>query len=1279
MRWWKFFSILTLALAFGALGCGSSSSTVSITVTPTTASVITNTTQQFSALVTGNANINVTWTLTCPTNVPAPACGTINSTTGLYTAPTVLPTVTTNGTTTVSPTASITATSQADTTKYAIASITIITGISITITPSTVTIGTGQTFNNFVATVNNPGCVLASNPTCQNVTWSLPAGVTTDGTIDPNTGAYTAPSSAPSPNSISVTATSVADKSVTSTALVTIVTAADPTVISVSPNVMALGAVFQDTYITGTNFISTNRVFVNGLILPASLITQISSSLIRIRIPDFILAAPPPSGILQVTVAQQTGPQVGCTVATDCQIAVQIVPPALVGPSPDSVPQGTSGVQSFSVDGGFFGTATNPTVSASFDGQLRAIQLPAAGAANSTRQLSVTIGGNSNASDFAVPGLYPVAVQSGSDPTKFAVANFGVQPNYIGGLSAVTKLGTTTVGTKPSDVSINPATGIAVVANTGSDSVSLVDLTSPSFNIVGTICTGTTVAGTTPCPSGQGPASVSVDYVRNLALVVNQTSKTIAVVDLNSKSVSYITQPLMDTPGAVGINPVTGRALVAMQTKGYGLIFDVTQTPPAFVSPVTISTGNNTHVAVEPHLNWAIATPGGVGSMGIVDLSHEDTNSITALSRTTNVVTVTVAASTQQSPQPPLLIQLGDTVEIQGATVGGNADSSFDGFYTVTSLGPGISQFQYTETGSTLPDVAIAANNGAGQASYSQPVAIAELTTSIQGISINTETRQAVLLDPSTNAYVEFFSLLDQSVGSLRLQVQSTSATETGTIAGAFNPLTNSAVVVNPTLNKLSVISPGEPPPEPGQPAIPATRLYDGGNNSTGNYPVAVAVDPGPNRAVVVNQNDGTVSIYSLGPIQPLSITDSSPKTFVATSTLTSAAAPSATTLTVLGYGFSSNSMVRLDGIDLATTFVSGRQLTAVVPPTLLATAHRYALDVQNSGGETTNSETFTVEQSVDVHGACSSTPYPAGVSVDPLQNLVAVSLEGCNSVVLINLRQGPAYGTGTMVTVGSNPVGVATFPRLHMAVVANAGSGNASVVDELGQTVVHTVVTASGSVGVGANQATGEAAVANSGANTVSTVNVVTGGSNSLTTGQNPVSAAINDQNDEVAIADAGSNTLDIGFGGATTLANSFSVQVPTSVVYDPVPADCGPTNTLGCFLVASSVTNSVNIIDPLTSSQTGFRVGINPTAIAYNYLTSTLVSTNTLSRTISVADFLSKRIRAVLTLPPTQTPGDVVVTGLPQFAVDIHPFTNLAVIADTANGRVLFVPLPR
>jgi DNA-binding beta-propeller fold protein YncE len=108
------------------------------------------------------------------------------------------------------------------------------------------------------------------------------------------------------------------------------------------------------------------------------------------------------------------------------------------------------------------------------------------------------------------------------------------------------------------------------------------------------------------------------------------------------------------------------------------------------------------------------------------------------------------------------------------------------------------------------------------------------------------------------------------------------------------------------------------------------------------------------------------------------------------------------------------------------------------------------------------------------------------------------------------------------------------------------------------------------------------------------------------------------------------------------------------------------------------------VSVIDPVSSIQTTFRVGINPTSIAYNYRTSTLASTNTGSHTLTVADFLGQKIRAVLSLPPTATANanlalSLSFAGALQYALDIHPFTNVAVIADTANGHVLFVPLPR
>jgi hypothetical protein len=434
------------------------------------------------------------------------------------------------------------------------------------------------------------------------------------------------------------------------------------------------------------------------------------------------------------------------------------------------------------------------------------------------------------------------------------------------------------------------------------------------------------------------------------------------------------------------------------------------------------------------------------------------------------------------------------------------------------------------------------------------------------------------------------------------------------------------------------------------------------------------------------------VSVLNLGAIKPFSITGTSPVTVVTSSTLGSGPSPSPQTVTVIGNGLtctngSTNLSVRLDGVTLPTSCVGSgnRELTATVPFSMLSAAHRFALDVADSGGNVTNAEGFTVEQSVDVTG-CSSAPLPSGVAIDSQQNIAAVTLFGCNSVALINM----ATGTGQSVVVGSNPIGVAVIPRLHLAVVANnGGAGTASIVDELQQSVTQTVSTGSGAMGAAADEATAEVAIANSVANTVTVVNAITGGTSTISTGQRPVAVGFNYVNHQVAVAASSGNSLGISGGTGGSVTQVFNVNAPTSVVYDPVTTDCGSnvngttTNTTGCFIVNSSTGNSAQVIDPVNSFQTAFRLGINPTAIAYNYRTSTLVSTNTASHTITVADFLGQKIRAVLTLPPAASSNanlalGLSITGALQYAVDIHPFTNVAVIADTANGRVLFLPLP-
>src|SRR6185312_9003484 len=109
----------------------------------------------------------------------------------------------------------------ADNSKTSAATITIVAGIAVSLSPTTanVTVGANQKFQ---ATVSN-------DPANNGVTWSLSGSGcsgATCGTLTNQTTTsvtYTAPASAPSPATVTLTATSVADTSQTSSATVTIV------------------------------------------------------------------------------------------------------------------------------------------------------------------------------------------------------------------------------------------------------------------------------------------------------------------------------------------------------------------------------------------------------------------------------------------------------------------------------------------------------------------------------------------------------------------------------------------------------------------------------------------------------------------------------------------------------------------------------------------------------------------------------------------------------------------------------------------------------------------------------------------------------------------------------------------------------------------------------------------------------------------------------------------------------------------------------------------------
>jgi YVTN family beta-propeller protein len=1160
MRLGKCCLILLLVMLAGS--CKSGGTSVTVTVTPATLTLGLTGSFQFSASVSPTTtDQTVTWSV----NDVVGGNTTVGliSTNGLYTAPAVLPPPA-SGSTTSAITVTIKAVSTANSSASATATVTLSSGVIITISPATASVGTGETFT-FTATVTN-STTLTANWFVNDVA----GGSATTGTITMTgvTAVYTAPTTLPATVTVTVRARATADTNQTVTATVTLVTPTNPTLTSVSPACLPItatcagrvpqGALFQDLYLTGTNFLSTSTVLLAGNPLPSTLI---SSTLLRARAPGNLLAS---TGTLGLVVRRQIIP-----IFTTPALSVNVVPerPALISIAPDSLslPLSTTTVD-------FFGGLLPPSTAGDFNDLFKLTTQV------DPRHLQVTV----STGDATFPGLYSVGVSNAAASPPRSAVNIAVQSNAAPTVSSITGFN------QPVSVAVNTATGVAVVVNGGSgvggNSISLVNLASNSIINPPFITVGT------------GPTGVAVDNERNLAVVTDNGSSTVtgdvAIVDLGTRVVTRVTG-VGTAPFAVGVDSIQGLALIAYQSTNTATIIDLktlpagmptapcdfTATPPATsISCTTINltsgtgsggTGASPQVAVLPQLGWAIITPGGAGAISAVDLGRRSV--------------------------------------VFNATLG----------------------------------------------------------TGLRGVAVNTETQELLLTDPTSTA-LNLLSLLDQAVPPpLTL--------ETGLVAAAINPLTNIGVIVNASTGQASVID-----------LNALQRLgaaFDVGAKPrlVAPNPLAVAIDPGTNTALVANQGDNTVTVVGLGPIRSTAPPPNEPQVVQVNPPLTFTSGTSLN-LRITGAGFVAGCTVRLNGTAVPTTFVSPRQLTALVDHTMfLSAAQRYVVDVENPapGAKRSNVTNFLVVQAVPVGSS------PQAVAIDPDLDLAVVVNSGSNNISLVDMNTGNVTAT---INVGTNPQGVAVLARAGRAVITNRGSGTASIVDLVAMSVVATVNLLGEPLGVAINQDTGVALVTNNASNSLSAFSATGTGAPAVTSiavDAKPLAVAVAPELNLAAVTSATSNDLMIvDISGATPLIirRATGFQLPTGVVYDP---------SSQLFLVVSSLANNLVIVDPTTPislqitacvppGSSCSRVGINPTSLAYNFQTSTLLTANSASNTLSVMDLPNRRVRAILNFaagtlfPPNFVPGS-------QFAVDIHPRTNLAVVVDQANNRLLLVPAPR
>lgn len=1181
--------------ALAIAGCSSgSSSPVTVSITPTSATVVLSGTQQFSATVVGLSNTLTTWDVCNPApqaiatgasnapNIVMPTgCVTGGNTTlgsistnGLYTAPAALP---------PNSEVSVVAIAQGNTNVFAIVDVTIDSGVRVSVSPTSVTVGTLEQFQ-FSALVSGTGNTAVSWSVCDTKGNCTANGNSTIGTITPTAcsasmpitptssnpvpqgttyGCYTAPATAQS--GLAVSATAAADNKQVAKSTVNVIIATDPSFSSstpLEPTSTVEGAAEQEVYLFGSNFFSTSQVLVNGSPVPT---TFVNNGTLRATIPGVFFSGPVPSG-LPITIERQNGDTI-----QPVSLGVQPTRPAVIASNPESFPTSTASAN-LTVNGGYFSSSTT----ASSEGTALPVTLV------NSRQIQVGL----SSSSFTTPGLIPVVIQNSDVPSGSpaeASTNVAISPSAADIPTSPNP--PISVGTQPVAVGIDGSLGIAAVVdgnNGGAGTVSLINLDTNSS--AGSVAVG------------HAPTSVGVDDILHLAAVVNSADNTLSVVNLQTNGVSTVPLPANPTgslpapaPYAVGVNSLTHRAVIAYSSSNIATVFDLSTNPPSLVCTMggfnpnmpnncstvagsntrAVSTGPAPSIAVMPQMNWALITPGGSGTISIVDLGADATANQVA----------------------------------------------------------------------RVPNVIASLNIG---------------STSVRGVAVNTETGQALLVDPNFTT-MTLFSMLNQSTSSVSVSQ--------GFVGVAVNPLTDIGVAVNGAASTATVID------------LRSLKQI-GGSIPVGNSPQAVAIDPGKNVAVIANAGDNTVSILPLGAIRTPQITEVSPPEVFA--------APSAgsLTLTVNGFGFASGAQVRLDGTPVPTTVsANGRQATASVPGSMLSTAREFALDVSNGAGASSNIERFFVVGTVPIG------VNPMGVAIDPDLNEALVTIQGpisvptgaCagpGSVSVVNLA------TETMSStfgVGTCPEGVALLPRLGLGVIANNGTANATVLDYVNGNVTNTVSTGLNPTGVAIDPDSAKALVVNSGANSVSTFTVSSSGtsigSGSIFVDQVPYAAAV-DSIDELAAVTSTSqgnaDIIDLSRNFLTGRAGGFSE--PTDVAFDPL------TDT---FLVADSLGNQIGVVDAKnavsgTSNFAAFRVGINPTALAYNFQTGTGVTFNQASNSLSIFNFVATNQNSALNVSLSNVEMVLPIGGSTAFSVAVNPLTNVAAVVDQANGRLLLVPLP-
>lgn len=622
-------------------------------------------------------------------------------------------------------------------------------------------------------------------------------------------------------------------------------------------------------------------------------------------------------------------------------------------------------------------------------------------------------------------------------------------------------------------------------------------------------------------------------------------------------------------------------------------------------------------------------------------------------------------------------------------------------------------------------------------------IAVNPVTRQIVLADPNVTSSQITFIDPQSESVGSMTLFAESTgpviTGGPELGAAATAFQPFSNTAVSFNPKTNEVSLLDPSLfQRPAIVTTGQNGLATGCPASPPPPTPCTFTSTTDiTIPGALAVDSVNNLVLTLNSGSGTITAFKLGTIKPVHIESvqtpaidagntniKTPASLSPAVKITLGTAPTAVSgVKILGTGFDSGSQVLLDGTAFASgtlgnfAFVSSKEIDVTIPVSVLNAGPRhYALSVTNSSGVNSNVSDFTVLEEIPLASCSGTGAAPGGVAIDEVHNLAVVTNtgSGCNQVSVFSLNPVNIFNqTLKTIATGATPTGVAVLPSLAyhgqpagtsgIAVVTNNGSNTVSLLDLVNAAPVldnstppKPIVVSVGTnpSGVAIDQETNLAVIANTGDNTVNTIDLTPLTANpigTLTPGlvavdQNPIAVAIDPDRGTsgrgLAVVTCqqvtgGSGSLvgvDIGSTTpirSTSAPTSLLSATPTGIVFDP-------SVTPAVFYAVSTQGNVITAWNPDTSQTQAIKVGINPSAIAYNFQTGTILTVNSVGNTASTANPVSNTI-SIVDSQTFATKATLGIGGSSNFAAAIQTFTNLAVIADHDNNRVLLFPLPK